>query len=782
MYINAAVACEPNASFTYNQSSPYFLSVDFTNTTSNTPSTYNWAYQDNQGNVINFSTDENPTYTFPSSGIYAITLTATNFCGSDDFIQFIDIDCDDPIADFTINSQAEPQDMTITFQNNSIGANNYSWNYGDGTTGTQDSHTYGNPGTYYVCLTAFNDCSDDTYCQNVTVVCELPNTYFSEPQQSNPSDPSIFVSMSPSYVGSDSHVWDMGDGSTYTSLGASHTYTSAGTYNICLTAYNACGPETYCRSVTITCDIPSADFTPTPNVNQSPVFGHIYYFDVEDGGGTFDFGDGNTAIVGYAGNTTYHTYEDIGVYNVCYTNGNSCGSDVICYEIYVNCIPPVSNFTYTQNDPYYPLINFTQTSTPNEPPSAPGSPTYSWDIEGINYTTANPAHIFSGAGEYTVSLTTINTCDYRTTTQTITVQCLDPTADFTYAIDENDSYTINFSDLSLGVDHPYYWDLGDGNTSSFENDFSYSYNTEGTYTVCLSVSNNCGSDQYCMNIEISSNPCTPPSVYNAVPTSTTSALTTWEAVSDATFYQVKYRRKGTSPWLTVGTASLQRNLPNLSPNKYHQYKMRSQCSDGSWSDFTEIKEFYTSTCEIPVGIASIYLDQTRVRIRWDANANTYKNIVRYREIGTATWLVKGNTPGNNFIYITGLNSNANYEYRVRARCNDDTFSAYSDKYFFSTNPNNQVRLMNEEENNINQINIYPNPIREQLNINYSSATESETIISIMNISGKTVQQQITDVNQGANTLQMNTSSLPKGYYIISIQNNGQVHSQKFIKS
>ena len=66
-----------------------------------------------------------------------------------------------------------------------------------------------------------------------------------------------------------------------------------------------------------------------------------------------------------------------------------------------------------------------------------------------------------------------------------------PTANFTYTSDCNG--TVTFTDLSSGNPTSWYWNFGDGQTSSLQNP-SHTYSTPGTYTVTLIASNSNGSD------------------------------------------------------------------------------------------------------------------------------------------------------------------------------------------------------------------------------------------------------------------------------------------------
>jgi len=53
--------------------------------------------------------------------------------------------------------------------------------------------------------------------------------------------------------------------------------------------------------------------------------------------------------------------------------------------------------------------------------------------------------------------------------------------------------TVNFTDLSTGSIDSWNWDFGDGSTSTQQNP-SHTYDTDGTYTVSLTISGPAGSD------------------------------------------------------------------------------------------------------------------------------------------------------------------------------------------------------------------------------------------------------------------------------------------------
>ncbi len=84
-----------------------------------------------------------------------------------------------------------------------------------------------------------------------------------------------------------------------------------------------------------------------------------------------------------------------------------------------------------------------------------------------------------------------------------------------------------------------------------------------------------------------------------------------------------------------------------------------------------------------------------------------------------------------------------------------------------------------DEQSINSISIYPNPIKDELNIDLSSGINNETLLfKIYNIQGKVLNS--VKPNEG-NIQTIDTSSLANGFYILKIESeNGEQNTFKFI--
>lgn len=116
---------------------------------------------------------QNPTHTYNSAGIYTVSLTATNQCGSDDtvMVDLIYVSCEPIEADFiAITNTSGIVPHYAGFEDNSnppFVADSYVWEFGDGDTSHQQyttGHWYTSPGEFSVSLTVGKDCgaTDDT--------------------------------------------------------------------------------------------------------------------------------------------------------------------------------------------------------------------------------------------------------------------------------------------------------------------------------------------------------------------------------------------------------------------------------------------------------------------------------------------------------------------------------------------------------------------------------------------------------------------------------------------
>jgi len=283
--------------------------------------------------------------------------------------------------------------------------------------------------------------------------------------------------------GPTSWSWTFGDGGTSDQQNPVHVYTAAGVYTVNLTVTNDFGSDSEVKTGYITVTEPDtqvADFTGTPTTGDAPL--EVRFADNSTGKPVqwlWEFGDGRIATT----KNPITTYRQPGTYTVnltaTYGDGSSSRSTKADY-ITVTRPNPVASFTADQASGNADLpVQFTDTST--------GSPTsWAWNFgDGATSTDQNPAHTYTTAGTYTVTLEVSRDGGPASTkTEQIDVK---PVAGFTAGTTRGYApFAVQFTDASTGNPDTHSWDFGDGATSSDPNP-AHTYTTAGTYTVALTV-------------------------------------------------------------------------------------------------------------------------------------------------------------------------------------------------------------------------------------------------------------------------------------------------------
>ena len=68
------------------------------------------------------------------------------------------------------------------------------------------------------------------------------------------------------------------------------------------------------------------------------------------------------------------------------------------------------------------------------------------------------------------------------------------------------------------------------------------------------------------------------------------------------------------------------------------------------------------------------------------------------------------------------------------------------------------------------INIYPNPVNDHLNLQWENTTSGSYTFSVYNIGGQLITTEKSSLNSGANTQNINTSGWVPGIYLVQVQN------------
>ncbi len=477
----------------------YPFTVNFTNNTPNTQSVY-WDFGDGTT-----STSLNPTHTYNQSGAYSVSLTVTDNSGCvNTFTKPNYINITLPIANIEADVKKGCVPLTVNFIDNSNispPATSWLWNFGDGqtSTGQNPTHIYSDTGHFNVTLIIVNSegCSDTILMPNYIKTGVKPTANFvgdslfgCHPLKTQ------FTDLSTGY-GNEWHWYFVDDGES-TEQNPMHTFQDTAFVDVALVvSHNGC-KDSLMRENYVYIRYPKPNFTAANPISCSAP--HAVIFNNTSQGATdyyWQFGDGTTST---AANPS-HTYTNPGSYSVelrVYNDTNMCAdSTKQTFLIKISNLQASFNFTppvICQFDTVY----FYDSSISNFPISQ-----WKWYFgDGIaDFTSGDTtSHMYVDPGILNLRLTVIDSLGCTKNSilnNALTVNSL-PSPRFSASQTRGcPPLNTQFTDLSFNQQPStmaaWFWDFGDGSTSTLQNP-SHTYTNTGNYSVTLTVTDARGCD------------------------------------------------------------------------------------------------------------------------------------------------------------------------------------------------------------------------------------------------------------------------------------------------
>ncbi len=444
------------------------------------------------------STNINPTHIYNIPGYYDVTLIATSGMGCNDTTKKIAyIAVPGVYSSFSISSAVGCDTLPAFFQDSSINAITWSWNFGDGFTSSipNPTHTYSDTGSYVVTLITH----DTLGCTSIYTYPIPIQIYLSPTAQATTTDTAgcnnYFVSFTNQSSGANSYLWDFGNGVTSAATNPTYTYSQAGNYQPTLIAITTAGcrdtfllPKIDVKQTPIAQFITSSDTACEPAsiafINQSSALSTPSY--------SWDFGNSqNSTAQNPSSNYIANNY----TISLIVSNSNGC-ADTINHPIVINPTPIAiaSTIDVEGCQPYN--VMFSNSTT--------GAIQYSWLFEtGSTSNVTAPGHIYNLPGTYYPVLVASNNfgcADTFTFSSPITVHAV-PIPSFTpSAVVVCNPDSITFINNSTNLENPVYnWDYGNG-ISGNSIPGGIMYTDSGTFNVTLTVVNTFGCKDSVSNI------------------------------------------------------------------------------------------------------------------------------------------------------------------------------------------------------------------------------------------------------------------------------------------
>lgn len=309
--------------------------------------------------------------------------------------------------------------------------------------------------------------------------------------------------------------------------------------------------------------------------------------------------------------------------------------------------------------------------------------------------------------------------------------------------------------------------------------------------------------------------CNSPTGLSSSNISSTSANVNWTAVSGVVSYRVEYKTSVATSWLTAAAATTTTSisLSNLTAGTIYDWRVRTNCADGQ-SNFVQ-SQFTTTQApvvctdpyepnDVSAQAAAISPGNTIEALICDANDRdwyTFNNNNQNRNVRVTLNIpsgvnynmrlirpngqLAGTTSGTATTKSLTYAGNPTGTYRVEVYSSNgfSTTTTYSllaeisNSSFTRNNNGNGPELSSKM---VDGFYAYPNPARELINIAYEAEKAGVAEIRLIDQQGRASVSQMMQVVPGLNMTTVPVSKLASGMYIIRVQQDNRVITQKLM--
>lgn len=251
--------------------------------------------------------------------------------------------------------------------------------------------------------------------------------------------------------------------------------------------------------------------------------------------------------------------------------------------------------------------------------------------------------------------------------------------------------------------------------------------------------------------------------------STTALKIKWNAINNATSFILERKVASDIAFVTIKSFdanTLEFTDTNLKANTLYSYSIKA-LGEKTASEITII-EIKTPEVLSKPNLKSLTITHESIQLQWDANPLAKKYILERKTENETAFSKIFETESSLAFLDTKLKDNQTYTYRLKVT-NPFSESEYSNLALKT----NVILAIDSKE--FDSFKIYPNPTNNTLKIQLTKP--NNYFVSILDFLGNKVFEQ-TFSNQ--DLLSLDLSCLKKGLYLVIINNNQEIYSQKFI--
>ena len=312
--------------------------------------------------------------------------------------------------------------------------------------------------------------------------------------------------------------------------------------------------------------------------------------------------------------------------------------------------------------------------------------------------------------------------------------------------------------------------------------------------------------------------CGVPAGLSSTAITTTSATLNWGAVSGATSYNVQHKATASATWISGTSAGTSLAISGLTTGTAYEFQVKANCATSSSafsasSTFSTISASCTDNYESNNSRTAAKTISVNTNIIAKIGSSTDKDWFKFTTVTSASNLkvvlsqlpldydlTLYNSSGSQLAIsqlggtstetiIRNTTTAATYYVKVIGYSGAfSTTSCYNLIVNTSSSAFRSSELTEFTEGNINveKLNsssdflLFPNPAQEILNLNFISDENSLAEVTVVDLMGKVIEIKNVNTVDGLNSVEMSTSHLENGIYILRLSNGDESQVRKFV--
>jgi hypothetical protein len=286
--------------------------------------------------------------------------------------------------------------------------------------------------------------------------------------------------------------------------------------------------------------------------------------------------------------------------------------------------------------------------------------------------------------------------------------------------------------------------------------------------------------------------CGVPSAPLVTGITTTSAELSWQPVSNALSYNVRWKESSAASFTNVsGITTPNYSLSGLNASTNYEFQVQAVCPLGTGA-FSPVF-FFTSSSTNPVCPASTNLNASNITVNsallsWTSGPGVDYIIIYWKPVGAPNYFSQNNVQFSTW-QLTGLSPGTSYVFQIQAICggfvDEPAINAdLSAPFYFTTASAMSTQDEQPRELRNRSITVWPNPINDAtLHVRMENLDASITIanVEVIDMLGKRLMQQSFPVTKGVIIGDVELpSDADKGIYLLSITVGADQFTQRLL--